>query len=450
MTYQPRRLPSVLATSILALACSSAAPSGSSGTSGSSGGGGSMGTAGASGAPTGTEVKSAKLRMTSPAVQEGDVATLAADNRQFALDLYQTVRAGSTDNLVFSPFSISIALAMTYGGAAGTTATQMAAALHFSLSPERLHPTFDALDLALEAPPPAGAEPGTFQLSLADALWGQTGFPFVPGFLDLLATDYGAGMHAVDFATSPETARLAINQWVSDQTNAKIPTLFPPSSIDSGTVFVLTNAVYFKARWAAPFQPNSPAGTFNAPTGPVQVPMMRLGSSNSAIGWSGAGYKAATLPYVGGTTSMVLIVPDAGTFDAFESGLTFDALEAILTPATTVHYALSMPRFKIDSALALKAALGALGMTDAFQDGLADFSGIDGGHDIFLSAVVHQAMIAVDEQGTEAAAATGVEGEATGAMVADPLVVDRPFIYAIRDNGTGTILFLGRVLDPSK
>jgi len=456
MTSHPRRLLAVLATSILALACSSPAPSGSSGTSGfsgvsgASGAGGSAGTAGASGAPTGTEVKSAQLRITSPALQDGDLAMLAADNRHFALDLYQTVRMGSTDNIVFSPFSISIALAMTYGGAGGTTAPQIASALHFSLPPERLHPTFDAVDLALEAPPPAGADPGTFQLSLADALWGQRGFPFVPDFLDLLATDYGAGMHTVDFSASPDTARLAINQWVSDQTNAKIPDLLPPDSIDSGTVFVLTNAVYFKARWAAPFELNSPNGTFNAPTGPVQVPMMQLGFPDSVIGWSGAGYKAATLSYVGGTTSMVLIVPDAGTFDAFESGLTFDALEAILTPATTTQYALSMPRFKIDTALALKAALGALGMTDAFQEGAADFSGIDGGHDIFLSAAVHQAMIAVDEQGTEAAAATGIVGEVTGGMVADPLVVDRPFIYAIRDNGTGTILFLGRVLDPSK
>ena len=178
--------------------------------------------------------------------------------------------------------------------------------------------------------------------------------------------------------------------------------------------------------------------------------MMHMSFSHPVTGWSGTGYQGARLPYVGGTTSMVLIVPDAGTFDAFEAGLTFDALEAILTPGTTTQYALSMPRFKVDTALSLKTALGALGMTDAFQDGVADFSGIDGRRDIVLSAVIHQAMIAVDEQGTEAAAATAVIGGVTGGAVVDPLVVDRPFIYAIRDNATGTILFLGRVLDPSK
>jgi len=395
-----------------------------------------------------TEVKSDKLRVTSPLVQTGDDTTLAADNDHFALDLYQAVRAGSTDNLVFSPFSISIALAMTYGGARTTTADQMAATLHFSLPPERLHPTFDALDLALEAAPPAGADAGAFRLSLANALWGQKGATFEPDFLDLLATNYGAGVSTVDF-TAGDSARLTINQWVSDETSGKIPELFAPNSIDPGSVFVLTNAVYFKADWDAPFDPNSPNGTFNTPTGPVQVPMMGR-SFGTVVGWSGAGYKAATLPYKGRTTSMVLIVPDPGTFDAFESGLTFDALEAALVPAAkTTTYILRMPRFKTDASFSLKKTLGDLGMPDAFTDA-ADFSGIDGRHDIELTAVVHKATIAVDEQGTVAAAATGVVGGPTGIIVADPLTVDRPFIYAIRDDATGSILFLGRVLDPSK
>jgi serpin B len=420
---------------------------GSSGAAGSSSMAGSSGMAGSS-ASLGSEVTSTKPRDTWPVVQTGDLATLEADNLQFALDLYQQARAGSTDNLVFSPFSISIALAMTYGGAAGETATQIASTLHFELPPDRLHPTFDALDLAIE--PAAGVDPGAFQLSLANALWGQKGFPFVPAFLDILATDYGAGIHTVDFAASPDAARLTINQWVSDQTNAKIADLLPPSAVDSSTVFVLTNAVYFKAYWSVPFEPNSPNGTFNAPTGPVQVPMMQRSLDRNVVGWSGTAFKAATLPYLGGTTSMVLIVPDAGTFDAFESGLSSAELEMILAPATTTLYALSMPRFKIDTSIALADALGALGMTDAFMAGVADFSGIDGGRDIFLAAAVHQAMISVDEQGTEAAAATGIGGEVTGGVEAEPLVVDRPFIYAIRDDATGTILFLGRVLDPSQ
>src|SRR5450432_3762597 len=268
-----------------------------------------------------TEMRSDKVRVTSPVLGAGDLATLTTDNRHFAWDLYQAVRP-TPGNLVFSPASISIALAMTFGGARGTTATQMASTLHFSLPPERLHPTFDALDLALEAPPAASADAGAFRLTLANALWGQSGFGFLPDYLDLLATSYGAGMHTVDFEGATEAARQTINQWVSDETSAKIPELFAPGVIDAGTVFVLTNAVYFKADWSAPFRPDSPNGTFQAPTGPVQVPMMSL--HGTVTGWSGTGYKAASLPYKGGTTSMVLVVPDAGTFDAFEAALTFD------------------------------------------------------------------------------------------------------------------------------
>jgi serpin B len=426
-----QRIPSWLVLTQLAatlgLACSS------------SGGGGSGG---------GTEVRSDKVRITSPVLQTGDLATLATDDDHFAWDLYQAVRAGSADNLVFSPFSVSIALAMTYGGAKATTADQMAATLHFSLPAARLHPTFDALDLALEAPPAAGADTGTFQLSLANALWGQQGFTFVPDFLDLLATNYGAAMHTVDFG-APESARLTINQWVSDQTHAKIPNLLPPMSLDGGTVFVLTNAVYFNADWNDPFDANSKDGTFNAPTGPVQVPMMAK-AFGTVSAWTGTGYRAATLPYKGGKTSMIVIVPDAGTFDAFEAGLTFDAFDAILRSSPTTGVFLSMPRFKIDASVPLNQVLVGLGMADAFNPGAADFSGIDGGKDIYLTAVIHHALIAVDEKGTTAAAATAVVGGVTDGPGGEPLVVDRPFIYAIRDDATGTILFLGRVLDPSK
>jgi serpin B len=399
---------------------------------------------GGSGPPPATEMRSDKVRIAAPALQAGDLKTVAADNRHFALDLYQTLRA-TPGNLVFSPASISIALAMTYGGAAGATATQMASTMHFSLPPERLHPTFDALDLQLEAP--ASTDAGSFKLSLANAMWGQQGFSFLPSYLDLLALNYGAGMHVVDFAGATESARLTINQWVSDQTVGKIPDLLAPGVLDSGTAFVLTNAVYFKADWQSAFRPDSPNGTFNAPSGPVQVPMMSL--HEAVAGWAGTGYRVATLPYKGGTTSMILIVPDADTFDAFESGLTFDGLEAILTPpASTINYLFAMPRFKFKTAVGLADKLTQLGMSDAFT-GAADFSGIDGGHDLFIKAVIHQAMIAVDEKGTEAAAATAVVGETTSAILGENLTVDRPFLFAIRDDATGTLLFLGRVVDPS-
>ncbi len=398
--------------------------------------------------PGATEVRSSQVRVTAPVVQTGDLATLAADNRHFAWDLYQAVATGS-DNLVFSPASISIALGMTYGGAGGATATQMASTLHFSLPPARLHPTFDALDLALEAPPPASSS-GAFQLSLVNAIWGQKGFTFVPAYLDLLAEDYGAGLHLVDFEGATEAARLAINQWVSDATQAQIPMLLAQGVLDASTRLVLTNAVYFHADWQSPFAANSPMGTFNAPTGPVQVPMMSAGSDATFAGAAGTGYELAVLPYKGPGTSMVLIVPDANTFDAFTSGLTFDALETILAGATPTRYFVSMPRFKFQTALGLADVLGKLGMTDAFMAGVADFSGIDGSHDLFISDVIHQATIAVDEKGTTASAATAVGVVTNAAVLGAPLVVDRPFLFAIRDDATGSILFLGRVLDPSK
>jgi serpin B len=338
---------------------------------------------------------------------------------------------------------------MTDGGAAGDTAAQLATTLHFSLPPARLHQTFDALDLALEAPPPAGAAGGAFRLSLVNALWGQRGFAFLPAYLDLLATNYGAGVHVVDFASATEAARETINQWVSQETSGAIPELFTPGILDPTTVFVLTNAVYFHASWHDAFQAAS-ASAFQAPTGAVQVPMMATASQTTLQGAMGAGYTTVTIPYEGGTTSMVLIVPDANTFDAFTSALTFDALDTIVTGTPATPFFLTMPSFSFRTTLALADVLAKMGMPNAFAPGLADFSGIDGGHDIFIKAVVHDAWIAVDEKGTIAAAATGVVGDRKAATVGTPLIVDRPFLFAIRDDATGTILFLGRVLDPTK
>jgi serpin B len=390
-----------------------------------------------------TELVSTQVRVASPVLQDGDLGTLAADNGRFAWDLYQAVRA-TPGNLAFSPASISIALAMAFGGARGTTADQMAATLHFSLPPARLHPTFDALDLAL-APPPSG------HLTLANALWAKSATTVLPDYLDLLAEDYGAGVHTVDFAHDPEGARTAINQWVSDQTSGKIPALLAPGVINTRTVLALTNAVYFHADWVGRFGAVNTNGTFQTSAGPVAATMMS--AAPSAPGWTGAGYRAVALRYIDSdaSTSMVLVVPDAGTFDAFEAGLTGDALEAILATAPTTMYFVTMPRFTAQANLPLQDTLAAMGMPDAFTPA-ADFSGITGTHDLFIDKVVHKATVAVDETGTTAAASTAatfadkLDAGGTG----EPLVVDHPFLFAIRDDATGTILFLGRVVDPTK
>ena len=391
--------------------------------------------------------QSSQPRDMTPVVPVADASQLASDNRAFAVSLYQTLRAsaGSDDNLVFSPTSISIALAMLYNGAATDTATAVATALHFTLPVDRLNAAFDAVDLALTTPP-AGADAGAFKLSLADSIWAQQDLVLSPSFLDALATDYGAGVNLVDFVKAPETARVAINGWVSDQTAGVIPMLLPMGSIDASTRLVLANAVYFHGDWVTPFTANSANGTFHAAVGDVTVPMMSSRSGNGMF-WSGSGWTAAALPYDGNTTAMYLIVPDSGTFSAFEQGLTADALATMLVPAQQTFGAVSMPRFKFSLATSLADALSTLGMSVAFTSA-ADLSGIDGAHDLQVAAVLHQASIAVDEEGTTAAAATGVIVGTLSTEV--PLVVDRPFLFFIVHQPTNTLLFAGRVVDPSK
>ena len=391
--------------------------------------------------------QSTQARITSPSVPAADATELAADDRAFAVDLYQQLRSGAAaaDNLVFSPVSISVALAMLWNGAETDTATQIATALHFTLPQDRLDAAFDALDLALTAPP-SGGDAGAFQLSLANSTWAQVGFSFVPSYLDVLAESYGAGIHTVDFMGAPDDARSAINGWVANETQNQIPALFPQGSIDDLTRLVLANAVYFHGDWAVPFGGNSPNGTFHAPSGDVSVPIMK--GEGTATLWSGTGWNAAALPYKGGTVSMVLVVPDAGTFDAFESALTADSLAAILANEQHAGGDLYMPRFKFSTAKSLSDTLTALGMSDVFDPTTADLSGIDGAKDLYVQAVVHQADIAVDEKGTTAAAATGVVVGMTSVAL-NSLSVDRPFVFFIVHQPTGALLFAGRVVDPS-
>jgi len=405
-----------------------AASNGCSGTS--SGGSGS------------TEARSTVERLTAPQVTPADALRLAADNRAFAVSLHGVLRAQS-GNLVYSPASISIALAMLYAGASGTTAAEIAQALHFNLPAPRLHPAFDALDLALTRPP---GDDSAFRLTLVNAAWGQRDYPFLPTYLDTLARYYGAGIRTADFIGAPEPSRMQINQWVGENTGGQIGELVPAGIITDRTRLVLTNAVYFKADWQMPFAPSSTDGVFHTATGDVSVPMMR--GPEALWLWSGAGFKAAALPYAGGTTSMVVVVPDADTFDAFEQGLTGEGLGAILDgQSAAVLGAVALPRFKFVAKTDLVDALTELGMKQAFSPDAADLSGIDGGTSLFVTDIVHQATIGVDEKGTEAAAATAVViGRKSG--VTNSLTVDRPFLFFVRDDATGAILFQGRVLDP--
>jgi len=395
--------------------------------------------------PAENELRSDKLRASSPVVSSEDAATFATDNLAFSVDMHLALRSREPGNFVFSQTSISTALAMLYAGAATTTADQMADALHFSLPAPRLHAAFNALDLALTTSPP-GTSSAAFRLEVANSIWVQDGLTILPTYLDTLAENYGAGLFEEDFATAPDPAREAINDWVADRTENQIPTLFPQGTINTLTRLVLANAVFFHGDWKVPFRKDSRDEIFHALSGDVSVPTMH-GNYNAGL-WSGPGWNAAALDYVGGTASMIIVVPDAGTFASFESALTVESLRAIFAGTRPSGSAdLIMPRFKFATDIGLNEILSGLGMPEAFTD-RADFSRINGARDLRVQSVIHKAIIAVDEKGTTASAATGV---AVGLTSAPPtLRVDRPFLFFVRHNSTGAILFQGRVVDPSE
>ena len=380
---------------------------------------------------------------------------LVRGNNAFAFDLYHALNDGE-GNLFYSPFSISQALTMTSAGARGETQRQMADTLHHRLPQNDLHPAFNALDRTLasrgEGPPGtpnSGGEAGQyFRLNIANSVWGQEGYHFLPDFLDVLAEHYGAGMMAVDFVGAPDESRVRINDWVAEETSGKVKDLLPPGIIDRSTRLVLTNAIYFNASWLWPFSPrDTEVRPFHLDGGGVvMVPMM---TETNGYGYAeGDGYQAVDLPYSWRELSMTILLPDEGGLEEFEGSLDSEMLDRIIDEIETDAVTLTMPLFEFESEFSLGDTLAGMGMTDAFASG-ADFSGMTGSKDLWIRAVVHKAFVSVDEKGTEAAAATGVNmllggfGEDTIAVT-----VDRTFIFLIRDTGTGAVLFLGRVSNP--
>ena len=394
---------------------------------------------------------SEKQRVMLPDVDETDLATLVDGDTTFAFDLYQLLR--QTDgNAFYSPYSISLALAMTYAGARGETEQQMADTLHFILPQDRLHPAFNGLDIELtqRGEGAEGKDGEGFRLNIVNSIWGQKGYQFLATFLDILAENYGAGLRILDFANAPEESRVTINNWVGQQTEGRIEDLIPQSSISALTRLVLTNAIYFKAGWQYPFkEENTGNGLFYLPDGDeVTVPMMK---QTESFGYAeGNDYQAVELPYDGGEVSMVVLLPRAGNFEAFEGSLDGPQAEGIVRSLEPRRVALTMPRFEFHSSYSLREILTVMGMPVAFSAG-ADFSGMTGNRDLFISDVLHKAFVSVNETGTEAAAATAVvmlPGVAHERSV--EVTIDRPFIFLIRNIETGAILFVGRVLSPAE
>ena len=393
---------------------------------------------------------SEKQRDISPDVIISDSTKLVEGNSEFAFDLYQALRQ-QKGNLFYSPYSISLALAMTYAGALGETEKQMADTLHFELQQALLHPAFNALDLELASRGEGakGKDDKGFRLHIVNAIWGQKDYKFLNQFLDVLAVNYGAGLRLLDFISEPEQSRITINNWVSDQTENKIKDLIPQGVIDDLTRLVLTNAIYFNAAWLNPFENELTSDrAFHLLEGDdVTVPMM---TQTNSFGYAtGDGYQAVELLYDGSELSMIILLPNSGQFESFQNSLNAALVDHIVSDLQSRQVSLTMPKFEFESEFSLADTLAAMGMPMAFSDE-ADFSGMTGNRELTISDVLHKSFVSVDEAGTEAAAATAVVVGLTSAPEQPVQVtVDRPFIFLIRDIETGTILFVGQVVNPS-
>lgn len=372
---------------------------------------------------------------------------LVADQNRFAVDFYQQVQ-GSEGNLFFSPASLSTALGMTLAGARGQTAQQMAQAMHFDLPPEQLHLAFGWLVRDLNG---AGGRRG-YTLDVANALWGQKRYAFVPSFNQLLQTDYGAALHPLDFSAGPEASRATINRWVEQHTDNKIKELIPSGALDQYTRLVLTNAIYFKGKWERQFKKEQTGPQpFKLSDGKtVDVPMMLQVKGFRLL--QSDGFAALEMPYAGGDLSMMVFLPEkADGLGAFEKQITADRLSGwidSLHKAAPTDVAVTFPKFTFTRSIALKPILSRMGMPLAFGHE-ADFSGMNGGREpLYISDAFHQAFVKVDEEGTEAAAATGIGMAGASVQVGPAFTADHPFVFLIRQNPTGSILFMGRVVSP--
>jgi len=370
----------------------------------------------------------------------------AASGNAFACDLYAMLRGGD-GNLFFSPSSISVALAMTYAGARGETAREMAETLRLPDRRDDVHRALAGLQADLE---PAGD--ATHTLRVANRLWGQDGYALLPDFLATVKAHYDGGYTPLDFRADADRARVTINDWVAERTEDKILDLLQPGTVDGDTRLVLTNAVYFLGLWKHAFEPRATRDApFHTASGRsveapfmLQVERLNLGTAD--------GLRVLELPYDGEALSFWILLPDAHDgLDDVERRLDADTLDAWLATATPQRVRCSLPRFEMTSQFDLGRTLAAMGMPAAFS-GRADFSGITGGRDLVISDVVHKAFVDVYEEGTEAAAATAVTMKMTSVAEPEPAVefrADHPFLFLIRHEATGAVLFMGRLADPS-
>jgi serpin B len=368
-------------------------------------------------------------------------------SNSFAIDLYRKINEQDKGRNIFvSPFSVSTALAMTFEGSSGETRKQMDSVLHLNMADAARQQGFSDL---LEA---TSAGPGKhYKLNVANALWGQKGYHFEASFLTATSKYYGGALKSVDFAGNPEGSRLEINTWVESHTAKMIKDMIPRGAIQPDTQLVLTNAIYFKGDWASPFKA---AATNDAPFNvsdsvKVQVPMMHQSGRYRSVRENGVA--AIELPYANGDLSMIAILPD-GKMGKLDESLSLETIKQLRVDLYSVHVDVYLPRFKLEAGYMLSPLLSSMGMPDAFSKQLANFSGMTGQRNLFIGAVIHKARVEVNEEGTEAAAATTVIMAPTMArqnFKNEVFRADHPFLFIIVHNPTGAILFIGRLSNPS-
>lgn len=372
----------------------------------------------------------------------------ALANNRFALDLYREL-AGEGDNVFFSPWSLSSALAMTYEGARGNTSDEMRSVLYFSENDSLRRESFSALDRKINA------NDSGYTLSTANALWVDGSFSLLDEYETLVHDTYQARANNLDFRAVPEVARQTINHWVEQKTAGKIVDLIPAGHVDSLTRLVLTNAIYFNGTWMKTFDPSQTRDEdfFTEDGRAVKVPMMRQDDEGAWFYYlETGGLQVLQMPYAGGRLSMMILLPHDQDIASLERTLSSEDLNQWRDSLEERRVDVYLPRFKLKANYFLPEILADLGMPTAFSE-MADFTGISPDRPLFISQVIHQAYVDVNEQGTEAAAATAVITEASASGAEEPEIpvfrADHPFLILIADDETGCILFLGRVSDPS-
>ncbi|MDA7977148.1 MAG: serpin family protein [Pirellulales bacterium] len=375
---------------------------------------------------------------------ETDLKKVAIANNQFACDLYGQLRQ-TPGNLFFSPSSMSTALSMALAAARSNTAQQMRDVLHLELPDERLHAAYAELGSKLSS------DQQGLELRVANRLWGQTGYEFLPEFLAITRDHYHAELGLVDYMQQTEAARQEINRWVEAQTNNRIKDLLPSGSLNDRTRLVLTNAIYFKGDWAKKFDANSTSDRAFHVSADEEVTVPFMSQDNRFRYGKTDKLALLEMPYKGAKCSMWILLPaEKDALNDLEAELSEANLNSWMNATAEKPVTVQLPKFSLNSEFSMNQVLTNLGMVDAFDEDLADFSGMTEQEKLYITAVVHKAFVDVNEKGTEAAAATGIAFGATSVRL-DPIIfrADHPFLYLIRDNETGAILFLGRVTNPS-